>query len=149
MKLILLAATAMIATPLMAQTTPAPADAQTTMPAPADQSMTPAPADPAAAPADATTPPPAAPASQAGMQQPMTTGGSTPAGGYAPSGPAITGGTPGSTLPPVYRPAPTPDQAFPPPPAQAEYPICKKGQYDSCRQVSGGGHKMTKRRARR
>ena len=49
MKLILLAATAMIAAPVMAQTTPAPA--------PADQTMTPAPADPAAAPADAQTPP--------------------------------------------------------------------------------------------
>lgn len=61
MKLILLAATAMIAAPVMAQTTPAPA--------PADQTMTPAPADPAAAPADAQTPPPppAAPAPQASM----------------------------------------------------------------------------------
>ncbi len=53
-----------------------------------------------------------------------TTG--SPAGGYAPTGPAVTGGTPGSTLPPVFRQAPTPDQAFPPPPAKESYPICKK-----------------------
>ena len=69
-------------------------------------------------------------------------------GGYAPTGPAVTGGTPGSTLPPVFRPAPTPDQAFPPPPAKESYPICKKGQYDGCMQASQAPHKA-KRRARR
>ncbi len=140
MKLILLAATAMIAAPVMAQTTPAPA--------PADQTMTPSPADPAAAPADAQTPPPppAAPAPQASMPPAETTG--SPAGGYAPTGPAVTGGTPGSTLPPVFRQAPTPDQAFPPPPAKESYPICKKGQYDGCMQASQAPHKA-KRRARR
>lgn len=131
MKLILLAATAMFAAPVMAQTTPAPA--------PADQTMT------APAPADAAPPPPPA---QATMPPAETTG--SPAGGYAPTGPAITGGTPGSNLPPVFRPAPTPDQAFPPPPAQESYPICKKGQYDGCMQASQAPHKMkAKRRARR
>jgi len=138
MKLILLAATALIAAPVLAQTT---------TPAPADQVTTPAPADPAAtpAPADATTPAPAdqamapapAPAPQAGMAQPMSTGGATPAGGYAPSGSAISGGTPGSNLPPVFRPAPSPDQAYPAPAPLAKYPICKKGQYDQCMQRGG------------
>jgi hypothetical protein len=31
----------------------------------------------------------------------------------------------------------TPTQAFPPPAPLANYPICKKGQYDQCRQRGG------------
>ena len=59
-------------------------------------------------------------------------------GGYAPSAPLFSGGTPtpGSTV--VFVPNPqTPSEAFPPPPPKAEYPICKRGQFDGCRQRGG------------
>lgn len=150
MKLMLLAATALIAAPVMAQTsgstgTSSPTTAgaqgsatdQTTTPAPTDQTATPAPADQTATPAptDPTATPPA-------------TDAATPAGGYQPSTPALTGtATPG--VQPIFRPAPTPDQAYPAPAPKAEYPVCKKGQYDGCRQVEGHSAGKAKRRARR
>jgi hypothetical protein len=58
------------------------------------------------------------------------------AGGYQPAGPAVNGTpAPGATV--VFKPAPSPSEAFPPPPAKESYPVCKKGQYDGCRQRGG------------
>ncbi|WP_298092271.1 hypothetical protein [uncultured Sphingomonas sp.] len=127
MKLILLAATAMFATPVIAQDT-------------APQTQTEAAADPAAA-ADPTAPEPAAdpmqsapPAAQ--TMGPQTTGGTATAGGYAPQGGAMQG-TPQPGAQVVFRAAPSPSEAFPPPAAKDSYPVCKKGQYDGCRQRGG------------
>lgn len=57
-----------------------------------------------------------------------------PKGGYAPTAPLF-------SRPPVagesiiFVPSTqTPTQAFPPPAPLASYPICKRGQYDNCRQ---------------
>lgn len=147
MKSILLAAAAMIAVPAIAQDaapqTP-PADPAATMPAPTDPAATP-PADPAAA----------APASADQSAAPMTpaTTTSTPtdpaaaasAGGYQPSAPAVSGTpAPGSTV--RFQQAPDPATAYPAPAAEANYPICKKGQFDGCMQASDAGAKRKKKR---
>ncbi|CAN5734189.1 hypothetical protein BH11PSE6_BH11PSE6_22670 [soil metagenome] len=59
-----------------------------------------------------------------------------PVGGYQPSQPALSGPlTPG--VKPTFVQAPPPDQAFPPPPPLAKYPICKRGQFDKCMQRGG------------
>lgn len=157
MRFTLLAAAAFIATPIIAQSTP-PANnpsAQTTPSttdsnAPADGTMqnapqtAPAPMDPSM---QST---PAAPADQSMQSGAMTTGGSTmgdPAGGYQPSRPAISGtAQPGQTV--QYQAAPSPDQAYPAPAPMASYPVCKKGQYDNCREggSSTSGRKMMRHR---
>lgn len=130
MKFALLAAAALIATPVMAQdTAPAPA-ADQAAPA-ADQA---APADQAPPPADTTAPMATAPAAPAAA--PMDPAAADAAGGYQPSGPAIQG-TPQPGQQVVFQPAPSPSQAFPPPPPMKNYPICKKGQYDNCMQKGG------------
>lgn len=158
MKTILLAAAAVIAIPTMAVAQEAP---QTTT-AP-DASTAPA-ADPAAPAADTTgsamttqadpnatmppatdamTPPPAT--DTTGAAPAGGAMGTETAGGYQPSQPAISGTPqPGATV--RFQPAPSPSQAFPPPAAEASYPICKKGQYDGCRQVEGGGKAKARRR---
>ena len=142
MKLILLAATALIATPVIAQDAPAGAPTTQTTPPAADPAQT---ADPAMAPA----PDAAAPASQdaapmqntapmpaQGSTAPMTTGAGNPVGGYQPAGPAIQGtATPGGPV--VFQQAPSPSQAYPAPAPKESYPICKKGQFDGCRQRGG------------
>ena len=58
-------------------------------------------------------------------------------GGYAPAAPLFSGTpTPGAQV--VFVPNPqTPTEAFPPPPPKASYPICKRGQFDGCRQRGG------------
>jgi hypothetical protein len=60
-------------------------------------------------------------------------------GGYAPSGPLFSTGTtppPGTQV--VFVPSTqTPSQAFPPPAPRESYPICKRGQFDGCRQRGG------------
>lgn len=139
MKLILLAATALIAAPVLAQTTPAAPPAQTAPAGAADQSMTPPPADASTPPADAAAPAPAdaAPMPQASTPAPMTTGSGDPTGGYAPTGSALSGGTPGATVAPTFRAAPSPAEAYPAPAPMAKYPVCKKGQYDKCIQRGG------------
>ena len=72
--------------------------------------------------------------------------GTESAGGYQPSGPAVSGTPqPGATV--RFQPAPSPSQAFPPPAPEANYPICKKGQYDGCLQASDA--RPAKKRARR
>ena len=114
MKSILLAAAALLATPVIAQTAPAPAD-PAMQTAPADPAMQAAPADPAmqTAPADPAMPaPPADPAAA-----PMA----PPAPMAAPSG-GVTFGQPTVT---------------PPTPAPAEYPVCSKTVKDGCRNRGG------------
>ncbi|RXD03815.1 hypothetical protein EQZ23_16105 [Sphingomonas sp. UV9] len=113
MKTILLAAAAFLATPVIAQTTPAPADpAMQAAPAdpamqtaPADPAMPAPPADPAMAPADPSAAPMAPPAA------PMA----APAGGVTFGQPTVT----------------------PPTPAPAEYPVCSKTVTDGCRNRGG------------
>lgn len=59
-------------------------------------------------------------------------------GGYAPTAPLYPNGTPqpGQTV--IFVPnTQTPTEAFPPPAPKAEYPICKKNQFDGCRQRGG------------
>ncbi|NML06308.1 hypothetical protein [Sphingomonas sp. G-3-2-10] len=60
-----------------------------------------------------------------------------PKGGYQPAAPLFsTPPTPGAQV--IFVPSTqTPAQAYPPPPPQATYPICKRGQYDNCRQRGG------------
>jgi hypothetical protein len=66
-----------------------------------------------------------------------TNDGASRLGGYAPTAPLFSGTpTPGATV--VFVPNPqTATEAFPPPPARASYPICKRGQFDGCRQRGG------------
>lgn len=74
---------------------------------------------------------------QGGMQQqPMASTGETPKGGYMPSAPALSG-TPTAGAPVRVQASMSPSQAFPPPAPKAEYPICKRGQTDGCRQRGG------------
>lgn len=140
MKFMLLAATALLAAPVVAQDTTAPMqDAPTTM---SDPTMQPGGTQPPAG--DAMGAPGAAGAGQMqpgapnSMPMPMssagtqTTGSGTPAGGYQPANPPMTGGAPGAPV--VFQPSQSPSQAFPPPAPQENYPVCKKGQYDKCRQ---------------
>lgn len=60
-----------------------------------------------------------------------------PKGGYAPTTPLFSSPPqPGQTV--VFQANPqTPDQAFPPPPPLAHYPLCKPHQFDNCRQRGG------------
>ncbi|WP_294356910.1 hypothetical protein [uncultured Sphingomonas sp.] len=160
MKSILLAAAAMIATPAIAQTTTTPADSGATMPQdqtapPTDSTGTMTPSDPAMS-----TPPTASdptmssqsmPTTQSSSMPAPTTGGdgtmATPAGGYQPSQPAMSGQmAPGATV--RYQQAQDPNTAYPPPAPKASYPICKAGQYDGCMQASDarGSRKATRRR---
>jgi len=162
MKALLLAAAAAIAVPALAQETPstAPTTADQTAPAGdpsqaggADQSTSmPQGSDPSmqqSAPAgDPSMQQPAAPAQTTGgmqgggMQGGMTASAPTdpnaadPAGGYQPATSATNGpAQPGAQV--VFQPAPSPSQAFPPPPPMQKYPVCKKGQYDNCIQRGG------------
>jgi hypothetical protein len=60
-----------------------------------------------------------------------------PVGGYQPATPPIQGDT-SSGQKPIFKPNPqTPTEAFPPPPPLDKYPLCKKGQFDNCRQRGG------------
>ncbi|MET4898117.1 hypothetical protein RN629_13310 [Sphingomonadaceae bacterium jetA1] len=57
-------------------------------------------------------------------------------GGYQPAQPAISGpAQPGAPV--VFKEAPSPQQAYPAPAPLQSYPICKKGQFDQCRQRGG------------
>lgn len=130
MKLTILAALA-VATPALAQTTPA-APGQTMTP-PATE---PAPsADPAmeqeAGPAKA-----AAPMERAKTRPRAGQDTTADSLGYQPSQPPMSGPmVPGATV--RFQPSMSPDQAFPPPAPLASYPICKRGQYDKCMQRGG------------
>lgn len=56
-----------------------------------------------------------------------------PKGGYMPSTPALSG-TPMPGQPVVFQAGRSPSEAFPAPAPLKKYPLCKKGQYDNCRQ---------------
>ncbi|MBX3594031.1 hypothetical protein [Sphingomonas sp.] len=59
-----------------------------------------------------------------------------PVGGYQPSTPPMSAQPlPGQQV--IFQPSKSPTEAYPPPPPMASYPICKKGQYDNCRQRGG------------
>ena len=68
-----------------------------------------------------------------------TTTTNAPMGGYAPAAPLFSTGTtppPGTQV--VFVPSTqTPTEAFPPPAPKAAYPVCKRGQFDGCRQRGG------------
>lgn len=154
MKLIAMTAALAIATATAtyAQETPQTAQPGMTQPGTTQPDANNPPSDPnaPAATAPATDQPmqdpaaPAAPAQDPAMQQqaPMAgqpmgaTGGTESKGGYMPSTPPLSGpATPGATV--RVQPSMSPAQAFPPPAPKAEYPICKKGQTDGCRQRGG------------
>ncbi|WP_174836902.1 hypothetical protein [Sphingomonas sp. CL5.1] len=73
-------------------------------------------------------------------QTPPATDSSAQIGGLQPSAPALQGTPePGSKV--IFKQAPDPNTAFPPPPAKDSYPVCKKGQFDGCVQAgTGDGH---------
>ncbi|HCB74898.1 hypothetical protein [Sphingomonas yantingensis] len=159
MKLIAMTAALAIATATAAyaQETPQTAQPGMTQPGTMQPDANTPPSDPnaPAATAPATDQPmqdpaaPAAPAADPAMQQqaPMAgqpmqqapmgaTGGTETKGGYMPSTPPLAGPVqPGATV--RVQPSMSPSQAFPPPAPKAEYPICKKGQTDGCRQRGG------------
>jgi hypothetical protein len=59
-----------------------------------------------------------------------------PKGGYMPSTPALSGTPmPGQAV--TVMPSRSPDEAFPAPAPLKRYPLCKKGQFDNCRQRGG------------
>lgn len=148
MKLIALAAVLAMGAPAIAQDVPDqdtmteqdgatnPAPGQTAPPPPTTQDAPPAapmqtpPADtaPPATPAPAPAPAPAAPPAGA------PTG--DPTGGYQPSAPPLSG-SPVAGQQVIFRAGPSPDQAYPAPAPLAEYPVCKRGQTDKCRNRGG------------
>lgn len=107
----------------MEETAPDTTTPDTTTPAPTDPT-TPAPADPATPePTQQTDPAAPAPAPapmQEPMQQPM----------QQPMAPA-----PGQQV--IVNPSPPVNQAFPPPPPKAEYPVCSRTVTDGCVQRRG------------
>lgn len=150
MKTILLAAAAFVAMPALAQTQPTtpptttpPADTMsdtTTAPGtPADTANPPGTTSQAPMPAPATSTPMAdAPATSATPMTPANPSGD-PVGGYAPAAPALSGPvTPG--VAPIFRPSATPSEAFPAPAPLASYPVCKKGEFDNCRNGPNSTH---------
>jgi hypothetical protein len=59
-----------------------------------------------------------------------------PRGGYMPSGPALSGTpTPGAQI--IFVPSASPGEAYPAPAPLKHYPLCKRGQFDNCRQRGG------------
>ncbi|WP_332803948.1 hypothetical protein [Sphingomonas sp. RT2P30] len=60
-----------------------------------------------------------------------------PRGGYQPTAPLFSA-PPQPGQPVIFVPDPqTPAQAYPAPPPLPHYPICKRGQFDKCRQRGG------------
>lgn len=147
MKLVLLAATALIAAPVFAQTADqrssttmgAGSTPSSSMPAATQQQGDPAmqsQGDGAMQPQADGSMPPQPMATDPAMQSQSPAAGTMTPGGYAPSQAPMSGTmTPGAPV--SYQQAPSPSQAFPPPPAKASYPPCKKGQYDGCTQKGG------------
>jgi len=67
-------------------------------------------------------------------QEPLT--GGDPIGGYQPAAPPMSAPpAPGQQV--IFQPSVSPSQAYPPPAPLQSYPICKRGQYDNCRQRGG------------
>ena len=137
MKLILLAAAAIVATPALAQTTPT--DPATNAPASGGMQSMPSSPDTATAPAPTTTDTMPAQSMPAQSGAAMSNQAGDPVGGYQPSAPPMSGPMqPGATV--RFQQAPTPDQAYPAPAAMAHYPVCKPGQFDKCMQGPGSTH---------
>ena len=111
MKLVFLAATALMAMPAMAQTAPQ-TDTTAQVGASTDTMTGDTQANAAASAATMT------------------------AGGYQPAQPPMASPPPPGA-PVVFQQAPSPSQAYPAPAPLKSYPICKKGQYDQCRQRGG------------
>lgn len=65
-----------------------------------------------------------------------TSPGEDPRGGYMPSAPALSG-TPMPGQPVIFVPSASPSEAYPAPAPLSHYPICKRGQFDNCRQRGG------------
>lgn len=78
-----------------------------------------------------------APPAQKSATTTTTTPGEDPRGGYEPTTPLYSGPvTPNTKV--IFQPSTqTPDQAFPAPAPLEEYPVCRPGQYDNCRQRGG------------
>ncbi|MDY0957323.1 hypothetical protein SOM26_01345 [Sphingomonas sp. CFBP8993] len=126
MKLVFLAATALMATPALAQTT---TQTDTTAQAGA-QTGTSTDATAQTGTSTDTATPGAMQANAAASAATMT------AGGYQPAQPPMAAPpAPGAQI--VFQQAPSPSQAYPAPAPLKSYPICKKGQYDQCRQRGG------------
>jgi hypothetical protein len=120
MKLVLLAAAAALAFPAMAQTTTDTQTDTSTQTQTQDQTDT---ATDQTAPAQ----------DQSTTSTGQAAAGAMTPGGYAPATPPMAGPAPaGATV--QFVPSQSPDQAFPPPPAQASYPWCRPGQFDNCRE---------------
>ena len=146
MKLIALAAALAMGAPALAQdmpeqdtmteqdgaTTPAPG----VMPPPPPQDAPPPGPPPPPAQMDGPPPPPPAgppPPPPAPMANAPAMGS---AGGYQPSAPPLSG-SPMAGQRVIFRAGPSPDQAYPAPAPLAEYPVCKRGQTDKCRNPGG------------
>ncbi|WP_322965534.1 hypothetical protein [Sphingomonas fuzhouensis] len=117
MKLVFLAATALIAAPALAQTTQADTTAQAGVQAGASTQTDSTQADASGS----------VQANAAASAATMTPGGYQPAQPPMASQPA-----PGAQI--IFKQAPSPEQAYPPPAPLKSYPLCKKGQYNNCRQ---------------
>jgi hypothetical protein len=76
---------------------------------------------------------------QTAPTDPSAGGASSTTGGSAAGGASATG-TPAGGQRPVFQPAASPEQAFPPPPALDHYPPCKAGQTDKCMETGRSGH---------
>lgn len=150
MKLIALAAVLAMGAPALAQDMPeqdtmTAQDGATTNPAPG-QSAPPPPATsgaPMDAPTNQTMPSPAAPPPAAAPAAPMSPAapaapatGADPVGGYQPSAPPLSG-SPAAGQQVIFQASQSPDQAYPAPAPLAEYPVCKRGQTDKCRNPGG------------
>lgn len=122
MKLVFLVATALMAAPAMAQQTQTDTTAQAGMQAGASTQT------------DTTT----TQTDTSGSMQAnaAATAGTMTAGGYQPAQPPMAA-PPQPGAPIVFKQAPSPEQAYPAPAPLKSYPICKKGQYDQCRQRGG------------
>lgn len=145
MKLIALAAVLAMGAPAIAQdmpeqdtmteqpagTTANPAPGQDAPPPPMSQQT------PTDAPMPAQTTPPASQPMQQPAQQPMANApAGDPTGGYQPSAPPLSG-SPMAGQQVIFQAGPSPDQAYPAPAPLAEYPVCKRGQTDKCRNPGG------------
>jgi hypothetical protein len=72
-------------------------------------------------------------------QSGMAADSATPAGGYQPAAPPLSGPVPaGATV--VFQPSQSPTEAYPPPPAMAHYPMCKSGQTEGCMERENAQH---------
>jgi hypothetical protein len=158
MKLFLLAAAAVIATPALAQTSGSTGTSSPTsnggQGTPTETRNTATDSATTTTPNSAQSMPSQSMSTQSTADQSMSTtapmpaapmSGGDPVGGYQPATPAMSGGMqPGATV--TFQPAPSPDQAYPAPAPLARYPVCKPGQFDDC--IQRGSSRSSSRRRR-